>query len=59
MTNFQMELRWETAAFARFIYGQAIFDLSTKSVMPIFQGWIKGGAGKSIFSPIVIKVINS
>ena len=58
MTNFQMELRWETAAFARFIYGQAIFKLDKKSVVPIFQEWILGGGGKLIFSPIVIKVIN-
>ena len=37
MTNFQFLIRWETAAFARFIYGQTNFNPSAKSVVVIFR----------------------
>ena len=50
MTNFQNWIRWETAAFARFIYGQASAD---------FLGLHLGWADNYFFSPNMTKVIKS
>ena len=45
MINFQMELRWETAAFARFIYGQTSLNLNRKSLVTIFRAGSRLGWG--------------